>query len=248
MQATFSSFDGTEIAWTELGEGPPLLLLHGLFSNAETNWVRYGTARRLAEASFRVILPDFRGHGTSACPKAAEAWPSDVLARDIEALVAHLGLGADFTLGGYSLGARTVVRLLVRGLQPQAAILSGMGLQGITGGAARAEWFIRMIEGRGSWERGSGEYAAEAFMKANVQNPDAIVHLLRAQQGTSLEALADIRLPALIVCGAEDQDNGSAPDLAAALAFGRYAEIPGNHMSAVTRPELAEAILEFLAH
>lgn len=246
MQSTFASFDGTEIAWTEIGEGRPLLLLHGLISNAETNWVRYGTARRLAEAGFRLILPDFRGHGASACPEAPEAWPVDVLAQDIEALVKHLGLGADFALGGYSLGARTVVRLLVRGLRPDAAILSGMGLQGIIGGAARGAWFIRMIEGRGSWQRGSGEYAAEAFMKANVQKPDALVHLLRGQQSSSMEALAEIRLPALVVCGADDQDNGSAPELAAALAGGQYVEIPGNHMSAVTRPELAEAMLEFL--
>jgi len=246
MQSTFASFDGTEIAWTEMGEGRPLVLLHGLFSNAETNWVRYGTARRLAEAGFRLIMPDFRGHGASACPEAPEAWPADVLAQDVEALVKHLGLGADFTLGGYSLGARTVVRLLVRGLQPSAAILSGMGLQGITAGSARGAWFIRMIEGRGSWERGSGEFAAEAFMKANVQKPDALAHLLRGQQSSSLEALAAIRLPALVVCGADDQDNGSAPELAAALSGGHYVEIPGNHMSAVTRPELSEAMLEFL--
>jgi pimeloyl-ACP methyl ester carboxylesterase len=244
----FHSFDGTRLHVTELGPtesegGPPVLLLHGLFSSAETNWIRYGTARRLAEAGHRLILPDFRGHGKSDCPESPEAWPADVLARDIEALVEHLGLGSDFVLGGYSLGARTVVRLLARGMRPKSAILAGMGLKGIVAGADRGQWFIRMIEGRGSWPKGSGEYTAETFMKASVQNPDAIVHLLRGQQSTPADVLGGFHLPIHVICGVDDNDNGSAPDLAAALPDARYVEIPGTHMSAVTRPELSAAIL-----
>jgi pimeloyl-ACP methyl ester carboxylesterase len=244
----FTSFDGTRLHVTEMGppQGPAVLLLHGLFSNARTNWVQFGTAQRLADAGYRLILPDFRGHGQSDVPEAAEAWPTDVLAMDIEALVAHLGLGGDFVLGGYSLGARTTVRLLARGLRPRSAMLAGMGLTGITGGAQRGQWFIRMIEGRGNWPRGSAEYAAEAFMKGSIRNPDAIVHLLRSQQGTPAQALAALDLPITVICGADDQDNGSAPDLAAALPRAHYIEVPGNHMSAVTRPELAQALLDAL--
>ena len=246
MAEAFQSFDGTEIAYSIMGDGPTVMLLHGLFSNADTNWVRYGTARRLVEAGYRLILPDFRGHGASACPDAADAWPADVLALDTEALIAHLNLGTDFTLGGYSLGARTAVRVLTRGTNPKAAIASGMGLQGITGGAARGAWFIRMIEGAGSWQRGSHEYVAEAFMKANVKNPAAIIHLLRSQQSTTAETLASLTLPVCVPCGVDDEDNGSAPDLAHALGDGRYVEIPVTHMSAVTRPELATAMVDFL--
>ena len=247
MAEHFRSFDGTEIAFSQMGDGPPLLLLHGLFSSAETNWIRYGTARRLADLGHRLILADFRGHGKSACPDAPEAWPADVLAQDMEALIAHLDLGTDFVACGYSLGARTVVRLLARGMRPKAAILCGMGLQGIVSGAARGEWFIRMIEGRGSWQRGSGEFVAEAFMRANVGNPDAIIHLLRGQLGTSVETLATLLLPICVICGADDQDNGSAHALAAALPDARHVEIPGTHMSSVTRPELATAIGAFAA-
>lgn len=242
----FTSFDGTRLNITEMGEGPPLLLLHGLFSSADTNWIRYGTARRLAEAGWRLIMPDFRGHGESEAPEGAEFWPEDVLAQDIEALVAELGLGSDFVLGGYSLGARTSVRLLARGLAPKAAILAGMGLKGIVGGADRGQWFIRMIERRGSWERGTPEFVAEAFMKSSVKNPDCIVDLLRGQQNTPREVLAALSLPVGVVCGADDRDNGSAPELAEVLGNARYIEIPGNHMSAVTRPELSAAMLEFL--
>jgi pimeloyl-ACP methyl ester carboxylesterase len=242
----FPGFDGTRLHVSILGEGPPLLLLHGLFSSADINWIRYGTARRLVEGGWKLILPDFRGHGQSDSPADPAAWPADVLAQDIEALIAHLGLGPDLVLGGYSLGARTTVRLLARGLRPRGALLAGMGLRGITDGAARGQWFIRMIEGAGSWPRGSGEYVAEAFMKASVRNPAAIIHLLRGQQNTPLESLAGLDLPIHVICGADDHDNGSAPDLAAALPSARYHEIPGTHMSAVTRPELANAMLAAL--
>lgn len=242
----FTGFDGTRLHVTRMGEGTPLLLLHGLFSSAQTNWIRYGTAQRLVDAGYQLILPDFRGHGQSDVPTDPAAWPADVLAKDIEALVAQLGLGPDYVLGGYSLGARTVVRLLARGARPRAAILAGMGLMGITDGQARGEWFIRMIEGRGSWPRGTGEYVAEAFMKQSVKDPEAIIHLLRGQQGTSADTLAGIDLPVLVICGAEDQDNGSAPDLAAALPNGQYVEIPGTHMGSVTRPELGTEIAAWL--
>jgi pimeloyl-ACP methyl ester carboxylesterase len=245
----YTGFDGTRLHVTALGpeDGPSVVLLHGLFSNAETNWVRYGTARRLAEAGYRLLMPDFRGHGQSDAPDAPEAWPADVLAKDIEALLPQLGLASEFVLGGYSLGARTVARLLARGLKPRAALLAGMGLEGLTGGTRRADWFIRMIEGAGTWPRGSGEFVAESFMKASVKNPHAIVHLLRGQQDTPVETLRHLDLPIDVICGADDGDNGSAPDLAALLPDAVYREIPGTHMGSVTRPELADAMLAALA-
>ena len=52
--------------------------------------------------------------------------------------------------------------------------------------------------------------------------------------------------PTLVVAGVEDQDNGSAPALADSLPNGHYVEVPGGHMSAVTRPELGEAMAAFL--
>jgi hypothetical protein len=53
-------------------------------------------------------------------------------------------------------------------------------------------------------------------------------------------------MPTLAVSGAEDDDNGSARELAAVLPDGRYAVVPGNHMSAVIKPELGTAIADFL--
>lgn len=241
----FASFDGTRIAWTEMGEGRPLLLLHGLFSSAAMNWVKYGTAARLAEAGFRVIMPDHRGHGGSDSPTDPARWPADVLAMDAEALIAHLGL-TDYDLGGYSLGGRTTARLLVRGARPGRAIIAGMGLSGLTTVGPRGAWFIRMIGGMGTWQRGTAEWAAETFLRQAGLNTTAMTLLLASQVDTPVGALGAIATPTAVVCGVDDRDNGSAEELAAALPNGHYVEVPGTHMSAVTKPELAAAMLEGL--
>ena len=244
-QHRFASFDGTEIAWTEVGQGRPLILLHGLFSSAETNWLRFGTAAKVAAAGFRVILPDHRAHGSSAAPHDPAAYPQDVLAMDVEALVAHLGL-TDFDLGGYSLGARTTVRCLARGMQPRRTVLSGMGLTGLIESGTRTGWFLHVIANRDSFERGSDGWMAAQFMKSNKVDAEAVAHVLRAQPVTPLDVIETIATPTLVVCGKDDRDNGSAPALAAALPHATYVEIPGNHMSAVVEPALGTAIADFL--
>jgi len=50
-----------------------------------------------------------------------------------------------------------------------------------------------------------------------------------------------------VISGADDYDNGSAKEVADLLPYGLFVEIPGNHMSAVTRPELGDSLVEFLA-
>ena len=128
----FVARDGVRLAWREMGEGRPLVLLHGLFSTAEVNWIKFGTASRIAREGFRVIMPDLRVHGSSEAPHEPEHYPPDVLVHDLEDLIAHLGL-ADFDLGGFSLGARTSTRAVVAGMKPQRLILGGMGLAGLAG-------------------------------------------------------------------------------------------------------------------
>ncbi|MBV8971417.1 MAG: alpha/beta hydrolase [Sphingomonadaceae bacterium] len=243
---TFPSFDGQPIAWREVGSGRPLVLLHGLFSDAWTNWVRYGTAERIAAAGYRVILPDLRGHGDSAHPHDPAAYPPDVLAMDVAALVDHLGL-ADFDLGGYSLGARTAVRCVLRGMAPRRLVLAGMGLAGLTEAHRRTGWFLQVIVAPDSFARGTPGWLAAQFMKTNRIDGEAVAHVLRSQVDTTPADLARLTLPTLVVCGADDQDNGSAPDLAAALPAAILSEIPGTHMSSVTKPALGAAIAAGLA-
>ena len=243
---SFRSFDGAELSWQELGRGRPVVLLHGLFSTGDTNWLKYGAAAQVAAAGCRVIVPDLRAHGASAKPHDAAAYPPDVLARDAAALVDHLGLG-DYDLGGYSLGGRTTMRCLARGLTPRRAVVAGMGLTGVTEIGRRTDWFLHVIANADTFERGSDGWMAVQFMRANHVDGDAVAHVLRAQVATTAAEIAAIPTPTLVLCGADDRDNGSAPDLAAALPHGRYAEIPGNHMSAVVGPAMGAAIAGFLS-
>lgn len=242
----FSGFDGAALAVRRMGAGRPLLLLHGLFSNAELNWVRYGHAAALADAGFDVIMPDFRAHGASAAPHAAEAYPTDVLARDIEALLPQLGL-TDFDLGGYSLGARTAVRLVARGMRPRRLALAGMGLEGVVGASGRQAFFLNAIAGMGGHAQGSGAWFVEQFIKTMRIDTVAAAHVIRSFADTPRSALAAVAMPTAVICGADDRDNGSAPALAAALPDARYIEVPGNHMSAVIDPALGRAMADFLA-
>jgi pimeloyl-ACP methyl ester carboxylesterase len=221
------------------------VLIHGYFSNAWTNWIRYGHAALLADAGFRVIMPDLRGHGDSAKPHDPGAYPPDILADDGFALVDHLRL-TDYDLGGYSLGARTTVRMLSRGAKPRRVILAGMGLDGIIRTKSRGNFFQRVLTNLGSFERGTSEWLTEAFLKTTNGDPEALLLILNSFVDTPLETVRTLVAPTLVVSGAEDDDNGSAHALAEALPHGRFVEIPGNHMNAVVKKELGTAIRDFL--
>ena len=239
----FESFDGTELAWHEAGpeDGRPLLLLHGLFSNAHTNWMKFGTADALTAAGLRLYMLDFRAHGESASPKDAAAYPANVLARDVGAWAAHLGL-ADFDLAGFSLGGRTAVHAVIGGLRPGKLAVCGMGLAGITDQQAGTDWFLDMIDRLGAHERGSDEYFAQQFMKTGKVDPVAAAHLLRAQVDADPAAVAAIDTPTRVICGAEDRYRADAEALADRMANAAFVEIPGTHMSSVTKPDLGQAL------
>jgi pimeloyl-ACP methyl ester carboxylesterase len=242
---SFAARDGTRLVWRELGEGPPVVLLHGLFSNATVNWFKFGHAARIAAAGYRVIAPDLRAHGDSGAPHDAIHYPPDVLVDDLSDLIDQLALD-QFDLGGFSLGARTSVRAVVAGLRPQRLVLGGMGLAGLAGWQRRGDFFHRAIAEFESAKRGDDTWLAIQFMKTMGVDRVAAGHLLHSFTDTDPALLARVTMPTLVVCGADDRDNGSAPDLANALPHARYAEIPGTHMSSVTEAALGEAIADFL--
>jgi pimeloyl-ACP methyl ester carboxylesterase len=242
----FTASDGAEIAFHELGQGRAVVLLHGLFSSADVNWIRFGHAAGIAERGFRVIMPDLRAHGQSAAPHDEASYPPDVLARDGLELIAHLGL-ADYDLGGYSLGARTSARMTIMGASPRRLVIAGMGLRGMLETGRRSAHFRKVLTGMGTHPRGSNEWMAEAFLKTTGGDPKALLPLLGSFVDSTEAELRAIAIPALVVSGIEDQDNGPAEDLARLLPDARFVEVPGNHMNAVTRPELGRAIADFLS-
>jgi pimeloyl-ACP methyl ester carboxylesterase len=245
-EAYFPGRDGVRLAYWEVGEGRPLVLLPG-FSVETTLWLNHGQADRIAGHGHRVIMPDFRGLGRSAKPRDAAAYPLDVLTDDGFALLDHLGLD-DYDLGGYSLGGRIVARMLVRGATPGRAVVAGQGLRQMLGAEGGAGSYMRrIVAGLGTFEPGSPEEQAEQWLRANDAEPVALLHVLDSLVATPVEALGQIQVPTLVVMGADDERAVSVDQLVAALPWGTQALIPGHHGTAASSPELAAAIVDFLA-
>ena len=244
--ARWTASDGVELAYHEVGQGRPVVLLHGLFSDARMNWIRFGAADVIAAEGFRVIMPDLRAHGLSSKPHGEQYYPKGILARDLKELIAHLGLD-DFDLGGFSLGSRTTVEAVGEGVKPRRAILGGAGLEGLQNWERRKNFFVEAIALFDTVQRGDPHWLSIQFMKSQKIDRIAAAQLLESFEDAFVDWLKAFTMPTLVVCGSEDDDNGSAEELAAALPNGEFREIPGTHMSSITKPEFGEAIAAFLA-
>lgn len=88
--------DGVGIAYEVRGEGRPVVLLHG-FPDSGRLW-RHQVAA-LADAGFQVVVPDLRGYGRSDKPEAVEAYALPLLAGDVMAILAELGIARAHVVG-----------------------------------------------------------------------------------------------------------------------------------------------------
>ena len=74
----FTSFDGTEIDYDDVGEGPPVLLLHGFAADRVANWEQPKVIATLVDAGHRVVAPT---PGATAAPasrttrRPTPSWP-----------------------------------------------------------------------------------------------------------------------------------------------------------------------------
>ena len=244
-EARFKAADGTTLAYREAGQGRTVLMLHGFMSNAEQNFIQPKIADAVIGAGFRVVAPDLRGHGASDRPSDPKFWPKDILADDQFALIAHLGL-SDYDLVGYSLGARTAARMMVRGATPRRAVLGGMGASGIMEAGARAEAFEDGLRNGARAKDPEAGGRMQLVLQHMGLNREALLGVLASFAPTSEADLRGIPVPTLALLGAEDDVNGSAEKLAAILPHGEAAQVPGDHLTAVIKPELAAGIVGFL--
>ena len=243
----FAGRDGARLAYRETGSGRPLILLHG-FMGKGSDWLDQGSVGMLAEQGFRLVLPDFRGHGDSARPHDPHACPTDILADDGLALIGHLGLAAgEYDLGGYSVGGRIVVRMLARGAEPGRAVVAGQGLakvSGPQGGGAKRRALIATVDGTALDPNSRDAQVAHWVAKLGA-DPLALLRVLDSLVPTPEDVLRRITTPTLVAIG--DRDGRSdAGELAALLPAGRYVCVPGGHAGAFAAPEFAAAIKAFL--
>ena len=122
-----------------------------------------------------------------------------------------------------------------------------MGYEGLTRWARRSGFFLDAIALFDTARRGDPHWLAIQFMKTMKVDPLAATALLHSFESAPDGWQAKFTMPTLVLCGANDQDNGSALELTRALPGATYAEVPGTHMSSVTEPAFGDALAAFLA-
>jgi pimeloyl-ACP methyl ester carboxylesterase len=212
------------------GSGRPVVLLHGLASNAR---IWDGVASRLAGAGLRVVALDQRGHGSSDQPSSGYDFATVV--RDLEAALAALGLERP-VLVGHSWGANVALQLAAGrpGAVAGLALVDG-ALTGVAAwaGATREEARRRLAPPRfavplGDWLARAGRFDAGGpagqtwvrdYLRAGVEVDDQGVARSRFHFDNHMQvvdALWDQRPEALfplvdrpvLLCVAGDPDDG----------------------------------------
>ncbi len=112
-----TQIDGRRFAWSELGEGPPLVLVNG-YAASSADWDPTFVAA-LAR-TFTLVCPDNRGAGDSELGDPDDL-TVDAMVDDVDALIDELGLGRP-ALAGWSMGGYVVQRLALRSPQRASAI------------------------------------------------------------------------------------------------------------------------------
>jgi pimeloyl-ACP methyl ester carboxylesterase len=224
-----------------VGEGPPIVLCHGI--TATRRQVVHGS-RVLERAGHRVVSYDARGHGESdpAPPGGGYGYPE--LVADLERVVAsEVGEGR-FALAGHSMGAHTAVAYALAHPERLAAlVVIGPVYAGEVSDESLAYWdgladaleqggvdgFVDYIDRHQAtdpaWRDSVLRFTRER-MSAH-RHLDAVVDALRevprSRPFGSLEELEDLRVPALVVASGDGADPGHPRAVAEAYA----SRIPG---------------------
>lgn len=247
----FASFDGTEIAYTIVGDGPDALLLHGFAANHRVNWIVPGVVDALAAAGRRVIAYDARGHGASAKPHDPAAYADDAMAKDARALLDHLGVERVDVIG-YSMGALVSTRLVPDEPRARSVVLGGIGRK-LRGRRGLSEEQRSAIASALETDDPStiADASARAFRRFADQTGADRLALAAIQRAPTPEAptrLDAITVPALVIVGDADTLAGS-PQLLAERIPGAVARVVhGDHLGAVGDPAFRAAIAEFVTN
>ncbi len=227
---------GPELSGEALGEGPPVVLAHGL--TATRRYVLHGS-RALPRKGFLVASYDARGHGSSAPPPDDEGYGYEHQCRDLSEVVSERGGGGVVALVGHSMGAHTVAAWALAhrervaavvfagpvsiGLAPTEEVLTDWDelADGLEQGGV--EGFLAVQERQGlapEWREPIQRFT-RARMKLH-EHPEAVAEALREVPRSvpfeGLEELAHLDLPALVVASHDVADPGHPYEVAAAWA------------------------------
>ena len=235
----FNSFDGVRLHYEARGAGPLVVLLHGFLCSGRIDFEQRGLTDRFAAAGRRVIALDARGHGASDKPTDPSSYGGRAMARDVEALLDHLGAQRADLLG-YSLGAFTAVEVALRDPRVDGLCLGGIGGAELDVERLRSEadGLLAATPPDGSWFR-----AAADALGADRAACAAWLRGARLPQVTA-SSFPSITGPVLVINGEEDQLDASG--FARRFPAGVAATVPGDHGGALDAPEYAAHAVAWL--
>jgi pimeloyl-ACP methyl ester carboxylesterase len=245
--ATFPAPDGLELTYDVEGEGPAVLLHHGFAADVDANWVRPGIVAALVATGRRVVAIDARGHGRSAKPHEPDAYRGPVMARDVSALLDHLGI-EEVDVVGYSMGGLVTSLLLADEPRLRSAVLGGVGARLIlrTGPPMPAAEIAAALEAEDpSTITSPVPRAFRAFADSTGADRFALAAIQRAGLPPAPD-LSEVRVPVLVIAGDRDDLVGNPSVLAAAIPGARSVVVSGDHLSAVYDPRFAAEVVAFL--
>ncbi|WP_439541258.1 alpha/beta fold hydrolase [Hyphomicrobium sp.] len=247
----FSS-DGVEIAYLDVPAGPdaePVLLIHGFASNVATNWVPTGWVEELAEAGYRVVAFDNRGHGQSEKLYQLDDYGAPLMAEDARRLLDHLGIAKAHVIG-YSMGARIAAFLaLAHPDRVQSLIFGGLGINMVRGMAGTGPIAHALEAPSVDDVKNQAARTFRVFAEQTKSDLKALAACIRsARAPITAEAVGSLAAPVLVAVGDNDVVGGPAPALAALIPGAEAFVIAGReHMKAVGDRSFKAAALDFLA-
>jgi pimeloyl-ACP methyl ester carboxylesterase len=243
--------DGVNIHYEVHGDGPPLILTHG-YSSTSAMW--QGQIAALS-AHYKLILWDMRGHGQSDYPVDPAAYSEALTVADIAALLD--AVGADKAIvGGLSLGGYMSLAFYRTHPERVRALLIIDTGPGFKKDEARDAWNKRAHETADRFEReGLAVLKSLSAERASVVHRDA-GGLARAARGmltqrdaSVMEILPHIKVPSLVVVGADDTPFIAASDYMAAKIPGAQKAVisAAGHAANIDQPEaFNDAVTSFL--
>ena len=209
--------NGLTLAGESLGEGPPVVLLHGL-SATRRNVVQ--GSRHLAKRGYRLIAYDARGHGASS---PARPYEYTELVEDLEAVLEDLGVERA-ALVGSSMGAATAMAFALEQPERVAAMVQiTPAYAGHTDAEGRWDQLAAELERGGieafveaalpaalpeRWQEGTR--AAIRQRMERHQHLDAVAQALvevpRSKPWDGLDRLGELDLPVLVVGSRDEVD------------------------------------------
>ncbi len=159
----------------------------------------------------------------------------------------HVGV-TEVAVVGYSMGAIVATRLVPMEPRARALVLGGIGGRLVSGMTLRRDLIAAaLVAPAGAGIDDASARAFRHFAERSTNDLDALAAIIRVPRHGTAGALGDIRAPTLVVAGAGDVLAGSPQELAARIPHATAAVVPGDHLTAVGRPELTRAIVDFLA-